>query len=172
MKRLFILFALAAALCAGMATLCTACAGRTDASSEPKNFGTTSSSASQEAPATPLPTATPAPQEDTASLEEPDLQGVIQSVGPDSFTISPIHLQSEGEVAVAAAGASDQEQTVTLAGATIETMSVYNGGHGTPQPADTAALEAGKQVYLYGQDTETGFAADRILVLEIEADIP
>lgn len=172
MKRLFILFALASTLCAGMAALCTACAGRTDASSEPKNFGTTSSSASQEAPATPLPTATPAPQEDTASLEEPDLQGVIQSVGPDSFTISPIHLQSEGEVAVAAAGASDQEETVTLAGATIETMSVYNGGHGTPQPADPDALEAGKQVYLYGQATETGFAADRILVLEIEADIP
>ena len=172
MKRLFILFALASTLCAGMAALCTACAGRTDASSEPKNFGTTSSSASQEAPATPLPTATPAPQEDTASLEEPDLQGVIQSVGPDSFTISPIHLQSEGEVAVAAAGASDQEETVTLAGATIETMSVYNCGHGTPQPADPDALEAGKQVYLYGQATETGFAADRILVLEIEADIP
>lgn len=172
MKRLFILFVLASTLCAGMAALCTACAGRTDASSEPKNFGTTSSSASQEAPATPLPTATPAPQEDTVSLEEPDLQGVIQTVGPDSFTISPIHLQSEGEVAVAAAGASDQEETVTLAGATIETMSVYNGGHGTPQPADPDALEAGKQVYLYGQDTETGFAADRILVLEIEADIP
>lgn len=172
MKRLFILFALAAALCAGMAALCTACAGRTDVSPAPENTGTASSSASQEAPATPLPTATPAPQEDTASLEEPDLQGVIQTVGPDSFTISPIHLQSEGEVAVAAAGASDQQETVTLAGATIETMSVYNGGHGTPQPADTAALEAGKQVYLYGQATETGFSADRILVLEIEADTP
>lgn len=172
MKRLFVLFVLAAALCAGMAALCTACAGRTDASSTPKISGTISSSASQEVPATPLPTATPAPQEDTVSLEEPDLQGVIQTVGPDSFTISPIHLQSEGEVAMAAAGASDQEQTVTLAGATIETMSVYNGGHGTPQPADTAALEAGKQVYLYGQDTETGFAADRILVLEIEANSP
>lgn len=172
MKRLFILFVLASTLCAGMAALCTACAGRTDASSTPGISGTLSSSASQEVPATPLPTATPAPQEDTVSLEEPDLQGVIQTVGPDSFTISPIHLQSDGEVAVAAAGASDQEQTVTLAGATIETMSVYNGGHGTPQPADTAALEAGKQVYLYGQDTETGFAADRILVLEIEADIP
>lgn len=170
MKRLFILFALAAALCAGMAALCTACAGRTDASSTPENTGAASSSASQEAPATPLPTATPAPLEDTASLEEPDLQGVIRTVGPDSFTISPIHLQSEGEVAVAAAGASDQQETVTLAGATIETMSVYNGGHGTPQPADPDALEAGKQVYLYGQDTETGFAADRILVLEIEAD--
>lgn len=172
MKRLFILFALAAALCAGMAALCTACAGRTDASSTPENTGAASSSASQEAPATPLPTATPAPLEDTASLEEPDLQGVIQTVGPDSFTISPIHLQSEGEVAVAAAGASDQQETVTLAGATIETMSVYNGGHGTPQPADPDALEAGKQVYLYGQDTETGFAADRILVLEIEANTP
>ena len=172
MKRLFILFALAAALCVGMAALCTACAGRTDASSTPENTGAASSSASQEAPATPLPTATPAPLEDTASLEEPDLQGVIRTVGPDSFTISPIHLQSEGEVAVAAAGASDQQETVTLAGATIETMSVYNGGHGTPQPADTAALEAGKQVYLYGQATETGFAADRILVLEIEADTP
>lgn len=172
MKRLFILFALAAALCAGMAALCTACAGRTDASSEPENSGTVSSSASQEVPATPLPIATPAPQEDTVSLEEPDLQGVIQMVGPDSFTISPIHLQSEGEVTVAAAGASDQEETVTLAGATIETMSVYNGGHGTPQPADPDALEAGKPVYLYGQDTETGFAADRILVLEIEADTP
>lgn len=170
MKRLFILFALAAALCVGMAALCTACAGRTDASSTPENTGAASSSASQEAPATPLPTATPAPLEDTASLEEPDLQGVIRTVGPDSFTISPIHLQSEGEVAVAAAGASDQQETVTLAGATIETMSVYNGGHGTPQPADPDALEAGKQVYLYGQDTETGFAADRILVLEIEAD--
>lgn len=172
MKRLFILFALAAALCAGMAALCTACAGRTDASSTPENTGAASSSASQEAPATPLPTATPAPLEDTASLEEPDLQGVIRTVGPDSFTISPIHLQSEGEVAVAAAGASDQQETVTLAGATIETMSVYNGGHGTPQPADPDALEAGKQVYLYGQDTETGFAADRILVLEIEANTP
>lgn len=172
MKRLFILFALAAALCAGMAALCTACAGRTDASSEPENSGTVSSSASQEAPATPLPTAMSAPQEDPVSLEEPDLQGVIRTVGPDSFTISPIHLQSEGKVAMAAAGASDQEQTVTLVGATIETMSVYNGGHGTPQPADPDALEAGKQVYLYGQATETGFAADRILVLEIEADIP
>lgn len=172
MKRLFILFALAAALCAGMATLCTACAGRTDVSPAPESSDAASSFSSQEAPATPLPTATPAPQEDTVSLEEPDLQGVIRTVGPDSFTISPIHLQSEGEVAVAAAGASDQEETVTLAGATIETMSVYNGGHGTPQPADTAALEAGKQVYLYGQTTETGFAADRILVLEIEADIP
>lgn len=172
MKRLFVLFVLASALCGGMAALCTACAGRTDASSTPEDSGTVSYSSSQEVPATPLPTATPAPQEDTVSLEEPDLQGVIQTVGPDSFTISPIHLQSEGEVAVAAAGASDQEETVTLAGATIETMSVYNGGHGTPQPADTAALEAGKQVYLYGQATETGFAADRILVLEIEADTP
>lgn len=172
MKRLFILFVLASALCAGMAALCTACAGRTDASSTPEISGTLSSSASQEVPATPLPTATPAPQEDTVPLEEPDLQGVIRTVGPDSFTISPIHLQSEGEVDVAAAGASDQEETVTLVGATIETMSVYNGGHGMPQPADPDALEAGKQVYLYGQDTETGFAADRILVLEIEANSP
>ena len=172
MKRLFILFALASALCGGMAALCTACAGRTDASSTPENTGAASSSASQEVPATPLPTATPALQEDTVSLEEPDLQGVIRTVGPDSFTISPIHLQSEGEVAVAAAGASDQEETVTLAGATIETMSVYNGGHGTPQPSDPDALEAGKQVYLYGQATETGFTADQILVLEIEADTP
>lgn len=170
MKNLFLLFGMAVLLCAGMAVLCTACTEKSSLSADAVLSGAEASSAQETASTQPA-TAVPETKNDPENLGEPDLRGVIQDVGRDSFTILPIHVQSAGNTAMAAAGTPSQEiQTVAFEGAVIETVRVYNGGHEEAESASAGALISGRQVYLYGQTTETGFAAERILVLLIEAD--
>lgn len=170
-KRLFMLFALALVLCVGMAMLCTSCAS--DSAPEPDAvFSGVESDPPQREPI-PTPTIAPAQEADkTSTLEPPDLYGVIREVGQDSFTVMPIRVQSSGNESVAAAGAAPSEEiTVQISDAVLETVTVYDGGSGEPQPADADALAPDLSVYLYGKKTEDGFTAEKVLILKTEAEV-
>lgn len=172
MKNLFLLFAMAVLLCTGMAVLCTACTEEPDLPADAALSGMETSESVRNTVPSPPPTAIPEIRKGSKNLDEPDMQGIIQDVGQSSFTILPIQVQAAGDAAMASAGESAQDTlTVTFRDTAIETVRVYNGGHDEVQSASTAALVNGRQVYLYGQPTETGFNADRVLVLQTEADV-
>lgn len=162
MKRIFALFALSVVLCAGIAILCTACAPKETESSGVESSATLTPESKPEA--TSIPVASAEPQD---TLADPDLQGIVQEIVDDGFTLTPVQVESSGGAAAAGAG-GDAPVDVDWTHATIETMRVYNGGHGEPQAADAAVIQPGKQVYLYGTQDSERFVADRILVLEIE----
>lgn len=171
MKNLFLLFAMAVLLCAGMAVLCTACAEEQHLPADGALSRMEPPESAQETTKALSTTDIPEVKKDSNTLEEPDLQGVIQEVGQSSFTVIPVYVQAEDNTAMAAAGESSQDiLTVNFEEAEIETVRVYNGGHEEIESASSDALVSGRQVYLYGQETETGFSADRILVLRTEAN--
>lgn len=162
MKRIFALFALSVVLCAGIAILCTACAPKETESSGVESSATLTPESKPEA--TSITVASAEPQD---TLADPDLQGIVQEIVDDGFTLTPVQVESSGGAAAAGAG-GDASVDVDWTHATIETMHVYNGGHGEPQAADAAVIQQSKQVYLYGTQDSESFVADKILVLEIE----
>lgn len=162
MKRIFALFTLSVVLCAGIAILCTACAPEETESSGMESSATLTPESKPEA--TSIPVASAEPQD---TLANPDLQGIVQEIVDNGFTLTPVQVESSGGAAAAGAG-GDASVDVDWTRATIETMHVYNSGHGEPQAADAAVIQQGKQVYLYGTQDSESFVADRILVLEIE----
>lgn len=171
MKRLLILLALAIALCAGMASLCTACSADDTTTSQAAFSGKEPDPPQREC----VPTATPDSEtqeirKTDTPIDAPDLQGIIQEAGEGTLTIQPIEVESTADGVAAAACYGNETLTVDIQQADIETVRVYDGGYSEPQAADQSALTPKKQVYLYGERTEKGFTAEKVLVLEIEAD--
>lgn len=169
-KRLFILFALALVLCAGMSMLCTSCA--TDSTAESNLIYSEAESELPQREPIPTPTATPVPQgTETPALETPDLLGVVQEVGQESITVMPIRVQTANHESVAAAGAEPTEEiTVQIGSAVLQSVTVFNGGSGKLQTVDMSALKPDVSVYLYGDETADGFIAEKVLILKTEAD--
>lgn len=173
MKRLFILFALAAWICAGMAALCTAYSSEKTKMPDSASSDTKAESSESEIQPTASPAETQytadAGEEENSTIEEPDLRGTIQEVQGTGFTIMPTAVTTSGSNA--AAGASEADSLcVDIAEATIETVKIHEGGNEPPQPADARALQAGKSVYLYGSRCEETFMAERVLILEVGDD--
>lgn len=183
MKRIVLLRILAAATCVATAMLFTSCAANTE---EPlgetaiSQSGASSETESipEETKATVLPEQTPAATEAPAqnspaktSLQDPDLQGKIQSVGDTSFSLSPITVTGDsGGVAMAAAGTDIELIEVDTTQAVIETMRVYNGGHEEAQPADVSVLQEGQTANLFGSWQGDCFVAQTVRILLIEDD--
>lgn len=183
MKRIVLLLILAAATCVATAMLFTSCATNTE---EPLDETSISQSeANSEAEPLPeattepvLPEQTPSATEEPAqsnpaetSLQNPELQGKIQSVGDTSFSLLPITVTGDsGDVAAAGVGSDNEMVEVDITQAAIETMQVYNGGHEEPQPVDVSVLQEGQTVNLFGNWQGDCFVAQTVRILLIEDD--
>lgn len=183
MKRIVLLFVLAAVTCAATALLFTSCAANVEEDSNTSSVSQSEASSEMETvpeetsepemPAqTPSATVDPAQSELTkTSLQNPDLQGKIQSVEETFFSLIPITVTGDsGGVAVAAAGIDTEPVEVDITQAVIETMRIYNGGHEEPQPADASALQEGQTVNLFGSWQGDCFVAQTVRILLIEDD--
>lgn len=174
MKQRWMLLGMTMAVCVMAAGLCTACTPKQEdtftlyAASSEKAAEQSDDSLPKSTPVvpSPAPTETPAVSE-SDSLMNPDMMGNVATVEQDCFTVTPIITTDLGNGCAVAAGGFGEKVTIHTENAAFETMKIYNGGHEEPQPADTAVLKEGVQVYLYGTRQGDSFEAERVIALEM-----